>query len=50
MTNWLIGRFSEPSTYAGLFAMASAFLSVDFTVAQQAAIVMLGTGLFVTKG
>jgi hypothetical protein len=50
MKNWIIGRLKEPSTYAGLFAIGSAFFSLDLTPDQQAAVVMLATGLFVSKG
>jgi hypothetical protein len=53
--NWLQARFKEPSTYIGLFAVASAFFHIELTPEQkdavmQLSIALLGGGLMVSKG
>jgi hypothetical protein len=53
--NWLISRFKEPSTYIGLFAVASAFFNIELTPEQKDAVMtlsiaLLGGGLMVSKG
>lgn len=52
---WLIERFKEPSTYAGIFAVASAFFNIELTPEQQHAamqlsVALLGGGLIASKG
>ena len=53
--NWIISRFKEPSTYIGIFAVASAFFNIDLTPEQkdavmQLSIALVGGGLIVSKG
>ena len=48
--NYLIARLKEPSTWAALFAVGSAFFGLDLTPDQQAAVTMLAGAIFVSKG
>lgn len=45
MKDWLFARLKEPSTYFGLFAVGSAFLKIDLTPEQQAAVIKLSIAL-----
>jgi hypothetical protein len=48
--NWLFARLKEPSTWAALFTVGSAFFGLDLTPDQQAAVAMLAGAIFVSKG
>ena len=48
--NYLVARMREPSTWAALFAVGSAFFGLDLTHDQQAAVTMLAGAIFVSKG
>ena len=48
--NYILDRLKEPSTWAALFAVSSAFFSLDLTIDQQTAVTMLATAIFVSKG
>ena len=50
MKEYLLERLGESSTWIALFAVSSAFFGLDLTPDQQKAVVMLATGLFVSKG
>lgn len=52
---WVINRLKEPSTYLGMFAVASAFFHINLSPEQQDAVMELaialsGGGLMVSKG
>jgi len=51
----MLARLKEPSTYLGVFAVASAFFHIDLSPEQQDAVIELavalaGGGLVVSKG
>ena len=47
---WLFARLKEPSTWAALFTIGSAFFGLNLTPDQQTAITMLAAAIFVSKG
>ena len=47
---WMNERLSEPSTWIALFAVSSAFFSLDLTDDQKVAVTMLAGAIFTSKG
>ena len=47
---WVNERLSEPSTWIALFAVSSAFFSLDLTDDQKVAVTMLAGAIFTSKG